>query len=286
MDADVSAADKLEQRLRALRATGRKGIAPCLTAGDGGRDVTLAVLRELADLDVPCVELGLPFGAPIAEGPLLQAANERALSAGTNFEDVLELLSTFRRGGRGELGRELPIVVMSYAAPLAQRGWGNALRALARAGADALRVADLPIEEAGAMSSAARLAGLAPVFFVAPSTTEARLVSAVQMSRGFVYAVGRLGTEHVHGELDADAQQFLGRVRRVAGTLPLAVGYGLSNATDVRAALQHADFAFVGGAFVDHVHQAVARASPQRKHDAARVATREFVQIVFGGLAA
>jgi tryptophan synthase alpha chain len=213
----VTAADKLETRLRALRATGRKGIAPYLMAGDGGNDVTLALLRELSDLDVPCVELGLPFSDPIADGPVLQAANDRALAAGTTFEEVLDMLSTFRRGGRGELGRDLPVVVMGYANTLVKRGWGNAVRALAKAGADGLLVADLPVEEAGAMASAARLAGIAPIFFVAPTTSEARMASAIQMSRGYVYAIGRLGVTGARTDLDPEAQTFLQRVRARGG---------------------------------------------------------------------
>lgn len=286
MDGVVSAADKLEVRLRALRATGRKQVAASVTAGDGGRDVTLALLRELADLDVPCVELALPSHVPLGESAPLRAANERALAAGTTFEELLELLSALRRGGRGELGRDLPVVVTSSASALVQRGWGNAVRALARAGADALRITDLAVEDAGPMASAARMCGIAPVFFVAAVTPDARLDSAVKMSRGFVYAAVSHGATDAHGELDESARSFLGRVRRAAQSLPVAAGLGLSNAADVRAALQHADFAFVGSAFVDHVHHAVARAAPPRRVDAARVAAREFVQIVSSGLAA
>lgn len=280
----MSAADKLELRLRALRSTGRKGIAPYLTAGDGGTAVTLTVLRELADLDVPCVELGLPFSDPIADGPLLQAANDRALASGTTFEEVLEILSRFRRGGPGELGRDLPVIVMSYANPLVRRGWANAVNALARAGADGLLVADLPIEEAGAMHAAARAAGIAPIFFVAPTTSEQRTTTAVQLSRGFVYAIGRLGVTGARTELDEQAQAFLARVRRAAGGLPVAVGFGISCAEDVSAALRHADLAIVGSAFVEHVHQAVSQAVAPRKLDAARLATREFLQVLVSGV--
>jgi len=280
----TNAADKLEARLRALRATGRKGIVPHLTAGDGGSEVTLAVLRELAERDVPCVALGLPFSDPIADGPELQAAHARALTGGTTFEEVLEILQRFRRGGRGVLGQDLPIVITSYANPLVKRGWSPALNALARAGADALLVADLSIEDAAPMSAAARQAGLAPVFFVAPTTAEARLHSAIQLSRGFVYAIGKLGVTSARTELDAEAQAFLERVRTAAGGLSVAVGFGIAGADDVRAALQHADLALVGSAFVEHLHQAVARASPQRRSDAARVAAREFLQILAGGV--
>lgn len=280
----MSAVDKLEARLRALRSTGRKGIAPYLTAGDGGTASTLAVLRELADLDVPCAVLGVPYGDPIADGPMVQAANDRALAAGTTFEEVLEILSRLRRGGPGELGRDLPVVVMSYASPLVRRGWTNAVTALARAGADGLIVADLPLEEAGAMHAAARTAGIAPVFAVTPTTSEQRTTSAIQLSRGFVYALGRLAVSGTRNELDEQAQSFLARVRRVAGGLPIAVGSGITSAEDVGAALRHADLAVVGSAFVEHVHQSVSAAVAPRKLDAARLATREFLQVLTVGI--
>jgi tryptophan synthase alpha chain len=276
----VKPADRLEARLRALRASGRKGVVPYVTAGDGGSDVTLAILRELADLEVPCVALGLPFSEPIADGPVLQAANDRALASGMSFEELLEILVRLRRGGRGEMGRDVPIVVMSYARPLVRRGWEQATRALARAGADGLVVADLPIADAGPLLASARACGLAPIFFVAPTSSESQLGSAVRASRGFVYAIGRLGAAGGARELDLHVRGFLARVRAAAGGLSLVVGFGISNAAEAEAVLAHADLALVGGAFVEHVHRAVLDAEPSRRTVTARAATREFLQIL------
>lgn len=276
----MSAADRLEARLRALRITGRKGIVPYVTAGDGGSEVTLAILRELDDLRVPCVALGLPFSEPIADGPVLQAANDRALASGMSFEELVEILVRLRRGGRGEMGRDVPVVVMSYARPLVRRGWEQATRTLARAGADGLIVADLPIQDAGTLLGSARAAGLAPIFFVAPTSSDGQVSSAVRASRGFVYAVGRLSVAGSAREPDGRAREFLARVREAAGGLSLVVGFGISNAVEAQAVLAHADLALVGGAFVEHVHRAVAAAEPLRRALAARAAAREFLQVL------
>lgn len=265
--------------MRVLRASGRKGLVPYVAAGDGGSEVTLALLRELSDLDVPCIALGLPFSEPIADGPVLQAANDRALASGMSFEELIEILVRLRRGGRGEMGRDVPVVVMSYARPLVRRGWDHATRSLARAGADGLIVADLPIADAGALLSSCNACGLAPIFFVAPTSSASQLSSAARASRGFVYAIGRLGVAGGSRSLDEDAQAFLGRVRTAAGGLSLVVGFGVSNAAELRSVLEHADLALVGGSFVEHVHRAVSQAEPQRRAAAARAAAREFLQI-------
>jgi tryptophan synthase alpha chain len=273
------------KELERLRARGGRGLAPFITAGDGGLDVTLAVLRALDKCNVPCVELGLPFSDPIADGPVLQNAAQRALSSGTTFDAILEMLIRFRRGSDGFLGSELPIAIMSYANPLVRRGLDRALPALAQAGADGILVADMPVEEAAPMESAARRCGLAPIFFVAPTTSAVRMESAIAHSQGFVYAIGRFGVTGESTELDATAQEFLARVRAAAKGLPVGVGFGITNAEQVAAATKHADIAIVGSALVEHIHQAVSRARNGRP-EAAADATRSFVAGLSKGLPA
>jgi tryptophan synthase alpha chain len=277
--------NRLVQQLERLRARNGRGLAPFITAGDGGLDVTLAVLRALDKCDVPCVELGLPFSDPIADGPILQNAAQRALSSGTTFDAILEMLIRFRRGSDGFLGSDLPIAIMSYANPLVRRGLDRALPALAQAGADGILVADMPVEEAGPMESAARRCGLAPIFFVAPSTTPARMESAIAHSQGFVYAIGRFGVTGESTDLDAQAQEFLARVRTAAKGLPVGVGFGITNAEQVAAATRHADIAIVGSALVEHIHQAV-RAARVGRPEAAADAARAFLAGLAKGIAA
>jgi len=239
------------KRLEAMRERGERGLAPYVTAGDGGLETTLAVLRALDRAGAACVELGLPFSDPIADGPVLQAAADRALAARTNFQGVLAMPREFRRES------PMPVVIMSYANPLLRRGWQAAAKAIAGAGGDALLVADLPVEEGDAMRAAAIYAGLAPIFFVSPTTSDERMSRAIEASRGFVYAIGRFGVTGARTKLDPAAQAFLARVRERSNGLPVAVGFGIATAEDVRAAVEHADLAIVGSALVKRIHEAL-----------------------------
>jgi tryptophan synthase alpha chain len=244
--------NRLVSRLADLRARGERGLAPYVTAGDGGLETTLAVLRALDAAGSACVELGLPFSDPIADGPVLQAAADRALAAGTTFEGVLATIARFREASA------MPVALMTYANPLLRRGWEDSARAIARAGGDALLVADLPVEEGEAMRTAADAAGLAPVFFVSPTTSDERMGRAIAASRGFVYAIGRFGVTGARAQLGSEAQAFLERVRSRSNGLPVAVGFGIAGAEDVAAAVEHADLAIVGSALVQRTHEAFA----------------------------
>ena len=245
--------NRLETRTLALKRAGRRALAPFVMAGDGGLETTLAVLRALARPEVACVELGLPFSDPIADGPVLQAAADRALSSGTSFGGVLELLRELRRPGTRAC--DLPVAIMSYANPLFVRGIERSCKLLAEAGADGLLVPDLPLKEAAELREAALGAGLCPIFFVSATTTPARAAQAIQASRGFLYAIGRFGVTGASADPGDAAQEFLGRTRALAGELPLAVGFGIGSASAVRAALREADLAIVGSALVERIQR-------------------------------
>lgn len=284
--------NRLERRLAERRQRLERSLAPYVTAGDGGLETTLSILRALSRVrGVACIELGLPFSDPIADGPVLQAANERALAAGTTFPKVLECLARFRAES------ELPVAVMSYANPLVRRGWKDACRAIAEAGGDGLLVADLPVEEGDEMSRAALAEGLCPIFFVAPTTSEARIRRAAAASRGFVYAIGRFGVtgwptaldlgtvtpSNPVPVLDGAGERFLQEVRECAGSLPVAVGFGISTAGHVTAATRSADIAIVGSALVQRAHEAFE--SSGERPEAAGEAAQAFAQELCRGLA-
>ncbi|RMH02653.1 MAG: tryptophan synthase subunit alpha [Planctomycetota bacterium] len=250
------AGNRLEGRLAELRAAGRRGVAPYLTAGDGGLATTVAVLAALEEAGAACVELGVPFSDPIADGPVLQAAGERALAAGTSLGAILDALAGYRAAGG-----ELPVALMSYANPLLRRGWEAACAAAAAAGADALIVPDLPLEESGEMRAAAAAAGLCPIHFAAPTSPVERLRAAAAASRGFLYVVGRTGVTGSGTTFDAATRAFLARVAALS-PIPTAVGFGIRSAADVRAAVAHADLAIVGSAMVERLHAAGPAAAP------------------------
>ncbi len=228
----------------------RIGIAPYVTAGDGGLALTLDVLHALEEAGASCVELGVPFSDPIADGPVLQAAAQRALAAGTTLEGILELVERFRSAGG-----ELPLLLFSYANPLFSLGIEGAARALSQAGLDGLLVPDLPVEELEPWSLLAREAELAPIGFVTPTTSPERMARTAAASRGFLYVIGRTGVTGATTDLAGGG--VLALLERVRATveLPLGVGFGIKSAAQVRALAPQAALAIVGSALVDHLHR-------------------------------
>jgi tryptophan synthase alpha chain len=162
---------------------------------------------------------------------------------------------------------------MTYANLILRRGWEESAKAIAKAGGDGLIVADLPVEEGGDMADAAIAVGLSPIFFVSPTTSAERMTRAVQASRGFVYAIPRLGVTGAATDLEGESQEFLGRVRRQAKTLPVAVGFGISTVKHVTAALKHADLAIIGSALAEKIH-----ANQNSAAETARSYLRELVR--------
>jgi len=274
---------RLEQCTQELQAAGRCGIAPYLTAGDGGLDRTIELLRALERVGAACVELGVPFSDPIADGPILQAAAQRALAEGTTLERVLDCVREFR-----STGGQLPIALFTYANPLIgpRAGslvarWRAACAALQEAGVDGLLVPDIPVEEGGEMGSAAQEHGLCPIFFVAPTTSPARMVQAAEASSGFLYAIGRTGTTGARAELGQDTLDFLTAIRG-ATKLPIGVGFGIRDEDQVRTVSNHAELAIVGSALVQHVHEAALRSSTSPTIAAVEAAEQFIVQLQKG----
>ena len=247
--------NRLVRRVAAARASERIGLAPYVTAGDGGLDDTLAVLRALDAAGATCVELGVPFSDPVADGPVLQAAADRALAAGTTLNGILAMVRQLRSGDAEHAPSELPIALFSYANPLVRHGWRTAARNAREAGVDALLVPDLPIEESAEMHAAALAYDLCPIFFVAPTTGDERIQRAGELSRGFVYAIGRLGITGRETVIDDASRSLTARIRALTDR-PIAVGFGLRNRDQVECLQGHADLAVVGSALVAELHAA------------------------------
>ncbi|MCH2113122.1 MAG: tryptophan synthase subunit alpha [Planctomycetes bacterium] len=241
--------NRLIRAMDERRQTRKKGVAPYVTAGDGGMDTTLEVLKALDQAGAACIELGIPFSDPIADGPVLQEAADRALQGGATLQKALEMLRTFR-----DSGARTPVAIMSYLNPLLQGGLDQVCERIANAGGDALIVPDVPLEEGSVLEQACANAHLCPIFFATPTSSDERIVEAGLRTRGFLYVVGRTGVTGAGTSFDSETMAFLERAQSLSKA-PVAVGFGITTADDVRSATQHADLAIVGTALVRRLHQ-------------------------------
>ncbi len=226
------------------RREGRAAFIAYLTAGDPTPEATVALARALERAGTDVLELGVPFSDPIADGPVLQRAASRALSAGTTLDTVFSIASHVRR----ETG--LVLVLFSYLNPILRRGAARAARDARRAGFDGALVTDLPPEEAPWVQPDLREAGLDTIFLVSPTSSRARMAAAAGLSSGFLYVVSRPGTTGARDRLARDLPDTVARARRAAGALPIAVGFGIATPGAARRAAALADGVVVGSALV------------------------------------
>jgi len=218
-----------------------------LTSGDPDlnttRDIVLSAIRAGAAV----IELGVPFSDPLADGPVIQRASERALKHGTSLDQVLKLAAEIR-----EQSQSTGLIIFSYLNPLLQMGLEKFCKIARLAGVDGVLVTDLPVEEAGAYLAEMKKNDLAPVFLAAPTSTDARLKRIAQASSGFVYAVSRTGVTGMRKQLPEDAQTLVRRLRKYT-KLPIAVGFGISTPEQFAAVGSYADAAVVGSAIVETI---------------------------------
>lgn len=221
-----------------------------LTAGDPSAEATVAMARALARAGTDILELGVPFSDPIADGPVLQRSAERALAAGTTLGRVFEIARTIRAE------TDLGLVLFSYLNPLLRRGLDRSARRAREAGLDAVLVTDLPPEEAGPLQPALRSAGLDTVFLVSPTSPASRMSAAARLSSGFLYVVSRSGTTGARSDLSRGLRDTVARARRAAGSLPIALGFGISTPETARRASRLADGVVVGSALMRAAEEA------------------------------
>jgi tryptophan synthase alpha chain len=207
------------------------------------------MLVELAQAGASVIELGVPFSDPVADGPVIQRASERALRHGFSLREVLDVVEQARDAMRG-----VPVVLFSYFNPLLQYGPERLSREAARAGVDGVLVTDLVPEEAAAFSAELKAHELDMIFLVAPTSTDARLSLVAERASGFIYAVSRAGVTGARTDLSAEAARLVSRVREVSD-LPVAVGFGISTPEHVSEVWAYADAAVVGSALVAEIEK-------------------------------
>lgn len=215
-----------------------------LTCGDPDVETTREVAIAAIDAGADLIELGVPFSDPVADGPVIQRASERALKLGTSLRQTIAIGAEIRKA-RPKAG----LIVFTYLNPVLCMGLKKCADELAAAGFDGALVIDLTIEEADAYVAAMRARSLATVFLASPTSTDARLKAIADKSRGFVYAVSRTGITGEQQQLAADASELVKRVRRFT-TLPVAVGFGISTPAQFQAVGEFADAAVIGSAIV------------------------------------
>jgi tryptophan synthase alpha chain len=226
-----------------LRREERVGLVTYATAGDPDLEQSTEILLALDGAGADVIEVGVPFSDPLADGPVIQRATERALRGGTTLRVVLDLVA----GLRSRISA--PIVIFSYANPLMRMGLDQFTLRAAAAGVDGVLVLDLPIEEALEFRSLLAASSIDAIFLISPTTTDARLKRAAELGSGFLYAISRLGVTGSRDEVASGAEGLVRRIR-AQSTMPVALGFGLSRPEHIAQVATYADAAVVGSALV------------------------------------
>lgn len=233
---------------KTLHAEGKKGFIPFITAGDPDLETTRGLIVELARIGATLIELGVPFSDPMADGPVIQRASERALRHGFGLTEILQVVVEARK----QTG--VPIVLFSYFNPLLQFGITKMAMGCKQAGVDGVLVTDLTSDEAGGVGTILQAHGIDKIFLVAPTSADKRLKMVAERATGFIYAVSRAGVTGAHAQMSADAENLVKRMRKYSD-LPIAVGFGISNREQVAEVLRYADAAVVGSAIVAEIER-------------------------------
>jgi len=270
----IALTTRIAKRFAELRATGELGLVAYITAGDPTLSATRDYVLALAEAGADVVELGVPFSDPLADGPTIQRASERALKSGTTLAGVLAVVRQIRQSS------QVPLVLFGYFNPILQMGLEKFAAAAAEAGADGVLVTDLTPEESAEYRRILQAHHLDTIFLAAPTSTDERLVKIAACSSGFLYLISRTGVTGAKDALPDDLPALLRRARRFT-QLPIAVGFGISLPGHVSVLGGLADAAVVGSALVSEIEKA---ASPEAAATALRVRVRALKEAARHGL--
>jgi tryptophan synthase alpha chain len=242
---------RIEARFKELKEQGRVALVPFVTAGDPNPDVTVPLMHAMVEAGADIIELGVPFSDPMADGPVIQRASERALEHDTGMRDVLEMVRRFRADDD-----RTPVVLMGYLNPIEVMGYEHFAEEAGSAGVDGVLTVDLPPEEADDLLQTLKPKGIDPIFLMAPTTTAERIRQICNAASGFVYYVSVKGiTGASHLAIDEVSEKVAGI--RSATDLPVGVGFGIKDAESARAVAQVADAVIVGSAIVSRIEKLV-----------------------------
>jgi len=271
MSAASAISSRISRRFSQLRASGEMGIVAYITAGDPSLPATVRFVLAAAEAGADVIELGIPFSDPLADGPTIQRASERALKAGTTLEAVIDLVGQVRASS------EVPLVLFSYYNPILQMGLEKFASSAAVAGADGVLATDLTPEESDEYRRALAAHNLDTIFLGAPTSTDERLAKIAACSSGFLYLISRTGVTGAKDALPDDLPALLRRARGVT-QLPLAVGFGISLPGHVSVLGGLADAAVVGSALVSEIENATKSGASADAIDVAVAALAEKVR--------
>ncbi len=246
-----------------LKSQGRKALIPYVTAGDPFADATPEIMAAMAKAGADVIELGVPFSDPMADGPVIQQASERALARGIGLTHCLEMVRQFRLGDDAT-----PVVLMGYANPVERYGVERFVADAKACGVDGVLIVDYPPEACEDFANSLKQQGMAPIFLLAPTSTDERIARTAQVASGYVYYVSLKGVTGA-GHLDVDGvAKMLPRIRRHV-KLPVGVGFGIRDGATARAVAEVADAVVIGSALVQRLHT--------QSRDAVAAAAGEFV---------
>ncbi|MFZ1899538.1 MAG: tryptophan synthase subunit alpha [Azonexus sp.] len=243
---------RIKSAFERLNGEGRKALIPFITAGDPDAALTVPLMHTLVEAGADIIELGVPFSDPMADGPTIQRASERALAKGMKLRKVLELVVEFRK-----VDATTPVVLMGYANPVEAMGLEKFAAAASTAGVDGVLIVDYPPEEAAAFGAAMKAHGMDPIFLLAPTSTAARIAQVAEVASGYVYYVSLAGVTG-SGALNVDAvAERLPQIRQQTG-LPVGVGFGIRDASTASRIAAIADAVVVGSRIIEEVEKSTA----------------------------
>lgn len=250
-------------------------LIPYIAAGDPSPAATVPLMHALVEAGADVIELGVPFSDPMADGPVIQRAAERAIAQGVGLSRVLELVTEFR-----QRDTSTPVVLMGYANPIERMGQAEFASRAAQAGVDGVLVVDYPPEEVIEFAATLGEQGIAPIFLLAPTSTEARIKAVAEVARGYVYYVSLKGVTGAGSLNTGDVADRVAVIRRHVRDIPVGVGFGIRDAESAQRVARSADAVVIGSKLIETMEQAVANAPAAQQTDAAVAAASGWLRTI------